>query len=160
MVLIWSSTLRRCMAKSTIEPPSGFKAFRQGKYCNYLALRVIKDFIFLIYGLWALENRLNHIFRKALLPNYRWRHTSRWLKIFFLQKSSCYISIDSFFLCWVIFNKQPYPQNVRYRCYRAKGTVLLLGAENHQNYFFHRFSFFFFFLFFLLEENQIAEGMV
>lgn len=97
MVLIWSSTLRRCMAKSTIEPPSGFKAFRQGKYCNYLALRVIKDFIFLIYGLWALENRLNHIFRKALLPNYRWRHTSRWLKIFFLQKSSCYISIDSFF---------------------------------------------------------------
>ena len=97
MVLIWSSTLRRCMAKSTIEPPSGFKAFRQGKYCNDLALRVIKDFIFLIYGLWALENRLNHIFRKALLPNYRWRHTSRWLKIFFLQKSSCYISIDSFF---------------------------------------------------------------
>ena len=97
MVLIWSSTLRRCMAKSTIEPPSGFKAFRQGKYCNYLALRVIKDFIFLIYGLWALENRLNHIFRKALLPNYRWRHSSRWLKIFFLQKSSCYISIDSFF---------------------------------------------------------------
>ena len=46
MVLIWSSTLGRCMAKSTMEPPSGFKAFRQGKYCNYLALRVIKDFVF------------------------------------------------------------------------------------------------------------------
>ena len=50
------------------------------------------------------------------------------LKKFFLQNSSC-ISINQWlFSCWVVFNKQSYPQNARYRRYRAKCMVLQLTA--------------------------------
>ena len=68
--------------------------------------------LFFILDIWTVGfwKPPNHIFLEVLLPSFRWRHTSRSLKIIFLQNSSCYISIDSF--CWVIFDKQPYPQNV------------------------------------------------
>ena len=52
----------------------------------------------------------------------------------------------------MIFNKQPYPQNVRYRRYKTKFTVLQLTAENHQNSLFHSI-----FIIFLLEENVMGK---
>ena len=54
------------------------EGFKQGKYCNYLALRVIKDFFF-FFNVWNVGFRKppDHIFLKALLPSYRWRHALR-----------------------------------------------------------------------------------
>ena len=57
----------------------------------------------------------------------------------------------------MIFNKQPYPQNVRYRRYKTKFTVLQLTAENHQNSLFHSIFIIFLVFVFLLEENVMGK---